>query len=175
MLAIILSAAVFMLYGTIRRRKDAWKYLPVWCYGFFGVIFGILINAYFVGVILFEGKERIIFNTVHIAAMSTRNEINGSFYLGTGNIEGEQYYVYFYDKNGGKALDKIKTSMAIVFEENRIDAVIYEVHTKDKFKKLNDISRWCILKPSNFTYFSCYEIHVPVGTIKQQYDLGLKQ
>lgn len=63
-----------------------------------------------------------------IVALSNATETGGRFYLGSGLIEGNQYYYYFTPEKNGYRMGKTKSSEAILMEgesENyRIDTVI---------------------------------------------------
>lgn len=96
------------------------------------------------------------------------NNIDGSFFLGTGSVDSELnfYYVYYYeDEDGSIRLGKANSKYARVYEEDRDTAVVktYEKTALSKFGLTFRDGR-----PTR------YEIFVPRGTILPGYKLDLE-
>ena len=79
--------------------------------------------------------------------ISIRNESNveGSFALGYGSIEGRTYYIYYYETDKGIKQDRVKTDYTYIVETNEITPSLY--HVKEKFEH------------------DYYNIYVPEGTL----------
>lgn len=89
---------------------------------------------------------------VDIMSISRNSSVEGSFALGTGTIEEESYYFYYYKTDKGIKLGKIVADNTYIIETNEITPSIYEI------KEANTFS----------TYTNLY---VPVGTVMTVYSL----
>ena len=109
-----------------------------------------------------------------LVALENSREVQGSFFLGCGNINNEQYYVFFYNTpNGGKKFDKINAKNTIIYEENRKDAYLAKEVMEKRYS--DKIRQWLIPKfIGNICFFNNYIIRVPKGTIRTGYNLSLE-
>ena len=103
-------------------------------------------------------------NKIPLVALINGKGIEGSFFLGSGEIDTEPYYFYYtQESDGGKTLNKIDAGMVRVYEDDRKDAYIAEVWFKNKDILDDDVD-----------VFLRYAIHVPKGTIKEVIDLDIR-
>ena len=98
--------------------------------------FNILISAMILLcslVIIFLGIHKndigeIIDTNIHsfpIASVRNRNEISGSFFIGTGNINSQDYYIYLRIFNDDSfKRDKILTDRSRIFENSNVNPKI---------------------------------------------------
>jgi hypothetical protein len=100
-----------------------------------------------------------------LIALKDNISINGSFFLGSGNIDGKlKYYFYIKTKSGGFKAQNIEADNVEIFENNKTPCIIkYE----SKFK--NIIWNWIA-----FTIKEKAEINIPKGSILRNYKLNLK-
>ena len=101
------------------------------------------------------------------------------FFLGSGSIEAEGYYFYYYElPDGGKMLDKIPADQTTVYEEeNRTDGFIekyigyYNYTGRVTFTWFDhpiDIKR------SVGDYDVKYKVYIPEGSITRDFNLDLE-
>lgn len=113
------------------------------------------------------------FDKLQIVALGNSNEMRGDFFLGCGIINSRPTYSFYYLlSDGGKQLDTLDASLAVVYEEDRSDAYLVKTGTKEVHSARARL--WFI--PS-ILYGDMkqgkYAIHVPRGTIKTGYKLGV--
>ena len=88
----------------------------------------VILGLFFVGLLLGFGDWKPYHNVKKEKLVSLRSntETEGSLFLGSGNINGQEYY-YFYEAlgNGGYRLSKIPArSNVTIFEEDRSDGLL---------------------------------------------------
>lgn len=102
-----------------------------------------------------------------LTTIRDKDGVVGQFFLGTGVIEGDQYYFYYHtNADGSVTPDKVNASQGVrVYEEDRQDAelITYEW-------KLNKPWAWLISIPVNNGGWS-YKFHVPKGTVRTGYTM----
>ena len=110
-------------------------------------------------------------STVYIKSLDDDlGRLNGSFFLGSGNIDSYNTYVFYAMKNDSISyLRQIKTDNAYIIETSSV--VKYETHI-DWSKVKEDKIPWWLLKntmPENY-----YNIYVPKNTVIIRYNLDTK-
>jgi len=87
---------------------------------------------------------------------------SGSFFLGSGNIDGKMKYVYYYKSQGGFKMGQIDYDNAVIRYGNtpRIDRYRREM-----------VDNWKSYFAMDIPHDSLYVITVPKGTIKTNYNL----
>lgn len=112
-----------------------------------------------------QKDEYVLDSQLELVALQDNNGIHGDFFLGSGFIESELYYVFYYkyeDKEGaGFKTDRILAKNAIVYEQIRNDGLV----------KIYKFSRGGFLRK---TVFERYEIFIPKGSILRQFQLDAK-
>lgn len=105
-----------------------------------------------------------------IVNLQDNSSVNGSFFLGSGSINEESYYVYYYKTDDGfYKLGKTKTDNAKIKITNE---------TPRKVKKIKCITpgnlfeKYFIILPTSLTHSVHFEI--PPGSIKENYNLDAK-
>ena len=129
------------------------------------------ISAIFIGGIIgtalafvLPAKTEIVKTTYNLEALQDNNSVKGSFFLGSGQIEGKMKYVFYYERDGFYKLEQADYSkVKVKYSNEKPKAEIFNrKNVKDAF--INNFAIDC----------NCYQeyiIYVPKGTIKQNYSL----
>ena len=129
------------------------------------------ISAIFIGGIIgtalafvLPAKTEIVKTTYNLEALQDNNSVKGSFFLGSGQIEGKMKYVFYYERDGFYKLEQADYSKVKVKYSNEKPKAerFNRKNVKDAF--INNFAIDC----------NCYQeyiIYVPKGTIKQNYSL----
>jgi hypothetical protein len=104
--------------------------------------------------------------TYKVESLQDNNSISGDFFLGCGQIEGKMKYMFYYEVNGMYKMKQIDYENVSIKYSNTTPKVeqFRREHT-DAF-----INNFAI----DFCGDSDYIIHVPKGTIKQNYNLDAR-
>ena len=136
--------------------------------GIFSVLFGLFPAAGIAALIglAFDTHPAQVSDD-RLVALRDKDGMNGQFFLGTGTIEGDQYFFYYRElSDGGFQAGKVKASSGVrVYEEQREDARIVAFRWE-----LNQDWAWWVSFPVNTGGYS-YVFHVPVGTIRRGYSM----
>ena len=98
-------------------------------------------------------------NVVHVAAIKTKNDIEGHIYLRAGSVKEESYYYcYKVNDDGSKELYKIKMDTTKVYETLKQNDQPYVEEIRDGLGFLKE-----------------NKLYVPQNTIKEEYDLSLPE
>ena len=135
---------------------------------FLSVLIGGLPAA---GLALFIGSQiharPVLSRTDTLVSLHTKDGVQGTFYLGSGSINGSQYY-FFYRKNGDGSFvpGRVYADDAVrVYEETRTDASML---TYDWVKGSDEVNLFSF--PVNAGGHS-YDFHVPTGTILRGFSM----
>jgi hypothetical protein len=127
--------------------------------------------ALFIGAILgaviaftLPAKTEIVKTTYNLEALQDNNSVKGSFFLGSGQIEGKMKYVFYYENEGYYKLEQVDyNEVKVKYSDEKPKAELFNrKNVKDAF--INNFAIDC----------NCYQeyiIYVPKGTIKQNYTL----
>lgn len=133
---------------------------------FMMVFLGLLIGGVIGTAIAFAlpAKTEIVKITYNLEALQGNNSVKGSFFLGSGQIEGKIKYVFYYERDGFYKLEQADYEEVIVkYSDEKPKAERFNrKNVKDAF--INNFAIDC----------NCYQeyiIYVPKGTIKQNYSL----
>lgn len=155
-----LVIALVSFFAGIDDIGDILYYL---FFGIAGTIFGGLIGLLI--ALSLPAKTEIVKTTYNLEALQDNNSVNGSFYLGTGQIEGKMKYVFYYENDGYYKLEQA--------DYNEV-----KVKYSDEKQKVERFNRNYV-KDALINHFAIdlinsyqeYIIYVPKGTIKQNYSL----
>lgn len=103
--------------------------------------------------------DKINYDT-EIIALSDKSSINGSFFLGCGNISDNMYYYYISNDSNGYRTHKIKAENAYVRYTNETPHIVsHSIDIQNKWGYyINDY----------------YVIWIPEGSILQQYSVDIQ-
>lgn len=109
-------------------------------------------------------KTEIVKTTYNLEALQDNNSVKGSFFLGSGQIEGKMKYVFYYERDGFYKLEQADyEEVKVKYSDEKPKAERFNrKNVKDAF--INNFAIDC----------NCYQeyiIYVPKGTIKQNYTL----
>lgn len=163
MITIIIFGVIGLIIVMI-LVSDGFKYFDFFFP--FSVVFGAFIGAFIGGIIAYilPAKTEIVKATYRLEALQDNNSINGSFFLGSGQIGGRMKYVFYYEKDGYYELEQVDYNKA-------------KVKYSDEKPKVERLTRENVRGAfiNNFAIdFNCYEeyiIYVPKGTINNNYSL----
>lgn len=130
-----------------------------------GVATGLTVTlAVACGIGMFIPKDYVVCKEIELVAMQDNEYLQGSFFLGSGYIESELYYVFYQKEGSGIKFNKIPRERVVIYEEERNDGVmkIYIARFKPKWCNAIALSR-----------AKC-RIFIPKGTIIQKFNLDLK-
>jgi hypothetical protein len=129
----------------------------------YGVLFGMLATALAHAFFGWLPQEWVLTETTPIASLNTVMAAEGSVFLGSGIIDGEEYYTYSYPVGEHRyRRGKLRVSRTTVHEMRsgapRIER-FEQTHAKDWFWLLNPIVPGAVR----------YEVYVPVASVKKQF------
>ena len=155
--AIALFIAIYQEYSSY--YSDFEDYILV-------SIFAILIGGIIGTSVAFAlpAKTEIVKTTYNLEALQDNNSVKGSFFLGSGQIDGKMKYVFYYERDGFYKLEQADyEEVKIKYSDEKPKAERFNrKNVKDAF--INNFAIDC----------NCYQeyiIYVPKGTIKQNYSL----
>ncbi len=100
---------------------------------------------------------------IQLAALSTGNDLDGRFFLGSGYIDSDQVFSYVYEENGAYRLTSVSADQSYVYEQN--DKAPYLEVIQYTCDPNPWVSPWCILTgtPDQYLFF------VPEGSVLNNY------
>ena len=129
------------------------------------------IPALFIGAIIgtvvafaLPAKTEIVKTTYNLEALQDNNSVKGSFFLGSGQIEGKMKYIFYYKMDGFYKLEQADyEEVKVKYSDEKPKAERFNrKNVKDAF--INNFAIDC-------NRYQEYIIYVPKGTIKQNYTL----
>lgn len=116
------------------------------------------------------------FEKTDLIALSTSASVEGQFFLGSGRIEGQSYYFFYYSTpDGGKKLGKLSAEEVTLYEEDRAGAFMAKVKTEKEHSSKGwtrffvTESQWDLRWSNDVSY----AIHVPKGSVREEIRLDL--
>jgi hypothetical protein len=168
---IILIVVCTVVVAFLLPKKEAesvWDWL--W-FGFFGAVIGVLLGVLFSLILMLFVSglpaDRVKVDTEQVYALQDGDSATGSFFFGSGYVNGEMRYTYMAKEDGGLRMKQLDADGILIKEgtEPRV-----EKYTQ---KYTNSSVRfWFGDYPSNSEYE--YVIYAPAGTVKQQFNVDLK-
>lgn len=111
--------------------------------------------------------ETVAVSEKPIYALKDGGQIGGSFFIGTGTVEEEQYFFYVTDKGEGKTIDKQLVEESTVIEDNNRHPEI--VKCDERFK-----SGFVRFMFGDYMGDATYKIYVPEGTVTTDFTIDMK-
>lgn len=159
---IALLVAIFLGY-----REYKYGFYPdmesIAMMSFLGIIVGVGVGL---GFAFYLDAELItIEKETQIEVLNDNNSTSGSFFLGTGNIDGKMKYVFYTKENNRFRLKQVDYNDAYIeYTENNPTVIKYSKQSTDSFKNLFAIDYW---EPY-------YLFKIPKGSISNGYNLDAK-
>ena len=163
MITIIICAVIGIIIGIILAARSSWSDLFDFIMNIiFGVIIGAIIGL-FIAFIL-PMKTYDAHGSCNIVALQDNSSVSGSFFLGSGQIDGKMKYVFYIEENGLYKMHQIDYNLVQIRYTDSIPKIhITEITKTDAFINHFAIDR----NIGDQTYI----IEVPKGTIKTNYNL----
>ena len=145
----------------------------IWLCIYAPIVSGILwfIVFFIVGVFIgiFPERKYVPTESKNIVAISDNLQTKGSFFLGTGSLDGTLYYFYYEQaKDSGYIQGKVKVENAEIYEQDSIKNPKIQFYTKEFVN--NNWNNWAFLITCSFERA---EIFVPKGSIKRNFNFDL--
>lgn len=139
-------------------------------YAGMSAVLGFFIGSLLLGVIISEMAPRVSQNTstVNIVSIRTGDGVEGTFFLGTGTINGYPMYTYFRQQSdGGYVQETIPAHSTVVYEDmtdrrGTIETYDDVIPESWKWRKWTAVT---IYRPSY------YRVHIPKGSIMRNFEL----
>ena len=110
-------------------------------------------------------KTESVQTTYNLEALKDNGSISGSFFLGSGQIDGEMKYIYYYEEDGYYKMGDIDNDKAKI---KYVDGDPYIEEYKLKAKEGAFINYFAF---DNLPEYTEYIIYIPKGSIKRDYKL----
>lgn len=104
---------------------------------FFGLIFSICLCGFLPTFSAGLSYENKIFET-NIYSLKSNDEINGSFFIGSGHIREKEYYYFFkeHDENGSLIRDKVVALQTPILQDSsKHPCLVQEIRVVSKYNK----------------------------------------
>ena len=105
--------------------------------------------------------------TIKLVSLRDKSAIEGSFFLGSGNFNQKEYFVYYREWGTGFKKEKVLAENSIIFEDKEKDPVL--IHKKSVYEK--EWMNFLFSKKRDSISVVSYEFHVPKGTIIQKFSV----
>ena len=149
-------------WNSVGEKICATIFLPLMAIGVGFVLWfsiGFIIGSFMPTVDIKETKE--------LYALQDNNEISGSFFLGSGRIDEEMYYVYIIKEDKGKQIQTLEIDANEIYFNDSTDTPTLDIYSKDfKYKWM-----YWFAMPS----WDCeYIFNIPPDSIDYKYNIDLK-
>lgn len=163
---IIIGCLGLLLMSYLRKTdNDIEWFIKAWCYCFVWMILLVLIF----NVLVFTSKtEKALSKSVEITALQDSATSSGSFYLGSGQVEGDMMYYFMRDTDKGQNMMKAKAGQSFIKEGD------YEPHVKiyDEVYT-NKLVVW-LLGEEVMEEEVEYVFYLPEGTVTSDFKIDLE-
>lgn len=135
--------------------------------GILGLIVGFA-TASLTGNLEKVQKQVSVLKRYQLVALNTDSFTRGTFFLGSGYVEGHPVYVFFYVADGGVRRGQIDATLDIVIkEEDRTDGELLQYTCN--FDRPKDAPRQRLYVGAYCPEEHRYEFHIPRGSIIHNY------
>lgn len=134
------------------------------------IVLGVLVLAY-LGIMANKNNYEIVEkDTKELVTLQDNISVDGEFFIGTGNVDSQNYYYYMYSSGyGGLKQDKVPTKNSTVFYiENETDKPLIVEFEKDYKGFLSGIMN------SLDSERKSYEIYIPKGSVLDDISINLE-
>ena len=102
--------------------------------------------------------------TIPIVSLHNNTEVNGSFFLGSGQVREQEYYFTFAkNQYGAYYRYRVPVNSSLIIESEELESP----HIKVMIGQIPDNFKWWVFSFDKINY----HIHVPVGTVIQQFSV----
>ena len=170
MLTLFLATLVVAIATAFATRKCGGNRIAnILCALSFGALGGVLVGALLAILLTISLPIYSHLNTTtrsyDLVSIKTDASVSGSFFLGTGSLSGEYYYLFYWEDDNGIHFAKIPMSLAVIHENNAVDAKLVMT---EKHYQGNDFTLG-----NNQSGNTSYDFYVPQGSIDHSIDVSL--
>ncbi len=156
-----ISGILISVYNELKDKYRDWGF--VFILSLLGALAGASLG-FLVSMIIPKTTE-IKGNRYNIISLQDNSSVSGHFFLGSGVIDGGMKYCMYYEYGDGYRMFLIgHNDASIVFSDDPHLVQYEDTETDDIINKFS-------MRPLDNSY---YVIHVPKGTIRNQYNLDAK-
>lgn len=105
--------------------------------------------------------------TKELYALQNNNQINSSFFLGSGHIDEEMHYVYIVKEDKGKQMQTLEIDANEIYLNDNVDTPTLDIYSKD-FKY--EWMYWFAMPETSYEYV----FNIPSGSIDYEYNIDLE-
>ena len=163
MRTLLITMVLGLIISIYATYKNGWRnnFLDYLGSGIFGILFGI-VTGIFIALLIPSETEMKLNETLELQSFKDGSSINGSFFLGTGSIDGTMKYTFYYKTEGGFKMKQLNYDNVIVKYSDEAPKV-EEYKSRQTNASINKYS--FDLKDKE------YIVYVPEGTVKNNYVL----
>lgn len=164
----IILIASTLLFAWVIGRALSYNNNPDASEVFLGSMLGFLIGAMLsTGIGLFVPQKPVEVDRIKLVALKDNITTQGSFFLGSGVVDGVHKYFYYKENgHGGFLIGSIDSSGVPIYEDVDSDPYISVLHHEFVDKKFNAIAI------PNLNEF--YAFHIPKNSITRDFKLDLE-
>lgn len=157
--AFVIIAVLIAGYFTFRRNGDFTQ-------GFGSLFVSLMVLGCIYPFVLVSTGHSVRSEPQVLSAFKDSTEVAGSFFLGSGTIDGDPVYKYVVknEQTGEVQIKTIDESSVRLFETDEAPRVV------TTYTQAN--SPWIIL--GSFTYNTEYEIYIPKGSVISEFEVDLE-
>ena len=155
---IIIGIILAIIIGLINEDDGVFIFLNSVLYGFIGMYVGLMV------AVILPAKTIKMKEVYVIECLQDNPSTQGSFFLGSGRVDGTFKYVFYYKYEDGFQMKLVDYNDAIVKYSDE-NPRVERYFNKPKENEL--INLFALDRPD----YSKYYIYVPKGSIKQNYTL----
>ena len=160
-MTIIIAAVTGIVLGLV-YAKNSWRpeFIEYLMYSMLGGASGLFIGLIIALALPMDLEESK--HSLNIETLQDNNSVGGSFFLGSGQIEGKMKYVFYYEEDGFYKMKTIDYNLVkIKYSDEKPKVIVVEQKPIENFINMFAIDN---LKET-------YIIEVPKGTIRNDYNL----
>lgn len=128
---------------------------------------GILLVLAMIGLLAtcfnVEADKYSSVTTHNLKSVSAGSNVDGSFFLGSGSVDEEQYFFYAYEQDGWVQLDKVPVS------ESRVSETVSADEARLVITKTDHYHHW--LFPVRLKETHNYDFYVPEDSVVETYEI----
>lgn len=166
MVIVILFAVIALFFTGNYVWASSDKFMEYFS-GLFLIVFTTgLASIFGLGVVICLPMDTVTkVDTYNIVGLKDNNNVNGDFLLGSGSINGEMKYTFYYEENGFYKMKQIDVNNTSIKYSNDIKIERYREEATESF--INYFAIDDLENESNMSYI----IYIPEGSIKNNYTL----
>jgi hypothetical protein len=137
-----------------------------------GCLIGVFLGLFVAFAFVMGGPQHasVERSRTPLVALQDTVSVQGRFFLGSGSINGELVYVYYYEtEDGGIRSGYVSANRSVVYEEDRADALVVT------YEEYLEPSPFRLISGYNGASSRTYKIYVPKGTVVRSFQLDLEQ